>query len=148
MTITHIAPAAHPATLRLQREEVLRFQRTVLLSAVRGRLWATVDDNPDDIVLNSERSHAFDGRRRVLASPLGCDALIGVMPQAQAEPRAGVNVATDAAETRRLATSMVRSPSSVVVHGSCLRHIASPVDVWSCAVNLAVSSSATGRDPV
>jgi hypothetical protein len=71
---------ATPATLRLARHEVRRFDRAVLLRAETGTLWLTVDGEPEDIVLEAGQARAFDGRAPVLATPLGGDALLSVVP--------------------------------------------------------------------
>lgn len=72
--------AAAPATLRLARHEVRRFEQPVLLRAEAGTLWLTVDGEPDDIVLEPGETRAFDGHAPVLATPLGGPALFSVVP--------------------------------------------------------------------
>jgi len=75
---------AAPATLRLARHEVRRFDHAVLVRAEAGTLWLTVDGEPDDIVLEAGDSRAFDGHAPVLATPLGGEALFSVVPATQA----------------------------------------------------------------
>ena len=67
---------------RLRRHEFLRFEnpRQLCLRAERGTLWVTIDDQPDDIVLEPGERIVLDGKLRALVTPLGDGAALSATP--------------------------------------------------------------------
>jgi hypothetical protein len=64
-------PASPRRHHRLGRHELLRLARPARLRVEHGTLWITEDLNPEDIVLEAGESYDYDGRRPLLATPLG-----------------------------------------------------------------------------
>ncbi len=67
---------------RLRRHEFQRFEnpRQLCLRAERGTLWVTIDDQPDDIVLQAGERVVLDGKMRALVTPLGGSVAYSATP--------------------------------------------------------------------
>ncbi len=67
---------------RLRRHDFLRLDqpRQLCLRAERGTLWVTIDNQPDDIVLQAGERVVLDGNYRALVTALGADAAFSATP--------------------------------------------------------------------
>lgn len=67
-----VQPSASPRRHhRLGRHELLRLTRPARLRVEHGTLWVTQDRSAEDIVLEPGQHYDYDGRRPLLATPLG-----------------------------------------------------------------------------
>lgn len=74
-------PNLPTTTFALGHAGVGRFDAPITLAALRGTLWVTVDGVLEDFILEAGDTRRFDGRARVIAVPLGGDALVAAWPQ-------------------------------------------------------------------